>query len=72
MEDEIKEKLQEFFINVKINVEYKEVRMYLVTIQFATQIKSFAYKYDANYTFTANIEVIRRLIERNILEYYRR
>ena len=72
MELEIYDALAEYFCNIKINVEYKDVRKYEIQLQIETMESSFIYKYDAHLTFDANIDIIKKEIEKCILKYYRR
>lgn len=72
MEYEIQDALVEHFANIKIDVEYKEVRKYEIKLQIETMQTGFIYTYDAHLTFDANIDIIKKEIERCILEYYKR
>ena len=54
MVEEIEEKLQEKFENLKIEVEYVKIKMYSIKIG----TKTIFYKWQDNFTFSANIEQI--------------
>ena len=72
MELDIQDALVEYFINIKIEVNYKDIRKYEIYLQIETMEHRFIYGYDAHLTFDANIDIIKKEIERCILEYYKR
>ena len=72
MELDIQDALQEYFDNIKIEVNYKDIRKYEIYLCIETKENKFTYTYDAHLTFDANIDIIRKEIENCILEYYKR
>lgn len=72
MEYEIYDALAEHFDNIKIDVEYKDVRKYKIKLQIETMQTEFIYTYDAHLTFDANISIIIKEIEKCIIKYYQR
>lgn len=72
MELDIQDALVEYFTNIKIDVEYKDVRKYEIKLQIETMQTGFIYIYDAHLTFDANISIIIKEIEKCILKYYQR
>lgn len=71
MEVEIEDKLREHYQNIKIDVNYFDIRQYKITLTLE-KIINFIYTYDAYLTFDANIVKIEREIDKCILAYYRR
>lgn len=59
MVEEIEEKLQEKFSNLKITVEYVKIRMYSIKINN----KTIFYEWQNNLTMSANIEQISYYIK---------
>ena len=59
MVEEIEEKLQEKFENLKIEVEHVKIKMYSIKIG----TKTIFYKWQDNLTFSANIEQIAYYIK---------
>lgn len=72
MDLEIYDKLAKYFCNIKIEVEYVKIRQYKISLQIETMETSFIYQYDARLTFDANIDIIKKEIEKWILKYYQR
>jgi len=72
MELDIQDALVEYFTNINIEVKYKDIRKYEIYLQIGTMEHRFIYGYDAYLTFDANIDIIKKEIERCILEYYKR
>lgn len=76
MEIEIEDKLKEIYKNIKIKVEYKDIRKYNIytTIEkdgigYESKIE---YKYDNYLTMDSNIANIREIINRIIISFYER
>ena len=59
MVEEIEEKLQEKFKNLKIEVEYVKIKMYSIKIG----TKTIFYEWKDNLTFDANIEQLSYYIK---------
>ncbi len=86
MVEEIQEKLQEYYKNIQIEVEYLEIRKYKIILikHNNTILKSnknndiikksvtFEYKWENNWTFSANIEQIKFTIEKYFKLYLER
>ena len=72
MELEIQDALIEYFANIKIEVNYKDIRKYEIYLQLETMEHRFIYGYNAYLTFEANIDIIKKEIEKCILDYYKR
>ena len=76
MELEIEDKLQEIYKNLKIEVNFKDFRLYEIIIiledQYVQYESKFEYLYDAHLTFDANINIIGSKIDRIILSYYKK
>ena len=73
MELEIEDKLQEIYKNLKIEVKFKDFRIYEINVRINNEgINYFDYTYDAHLTFDANINIIGSKIDRIILSYYKK
>lgn len=73
MEQDIQDSLREYFNrNIEIEVEYKDLRKYQIYLRMADLEHQFTYGYDAHLTFDANIDIIKKEIERCIIKYYLR
>ena len=73
MELEIEDKLQEIYKNLKIEVKFKDFRIYEINVQINNEgINYFDYTYDAHFTFDTNINLIGSKIDRIILSYYKK
>ena len=72
MEEELQERLEkEYKSCVKINVEYKDIRIYEIEIHLLTNEtlgSKIEYKYNVKYTFDSNIESIKNLIDKEIIK----
>ena len=78
MSEDIKESLEVYYPNIQIEVEYLEIRKYKITLIKHTNtilkdnknndiIKksvTFEYKWQNNWTFSANIEQIKYTIDK--------
>lgn len=71
MEYEIEESLFDIYTNIKIEVEYVEVRKYKIKIKSEHIKDEFIYTYDAHLTFDNNIHIITLTIDKKILSYYK-
>lgn len=72
MEMEIEERLQDYFRNITIQVEYVTIRTYKIEI-LNNYIKDFfEYIWDAHHTTESNINFIINKIQRIILKYYKK
>ena len=74
MELEIEDKLQEIYKNIKIDVKFKDFRIYEINVTINSEdINYFDYKYDVTLTLDANISIIRKIIDNKIiLPYFRK
>ena len=74
MELEIEDKLQEIYKNLKIEVKFKDFRIYEINVTINNEdINYFDYKYDVTLTLDANISIIRKIIDdKIILPYFRK
>ena len=74
MELEIEDKLQEIYKNLKIEVKFKDFRIYEINVTINNEdINYFDYTYDVTLTLDANISIIRKIIDNNIiLPYFRK
>ena len=74
MELEIEDKLQEIYKNLKIEVKFKDFRIYEINVQINNEgINYFDYTYDVTLTLDANISIIRKIIDNKIiLPYFRK
>ena len=74
MELEIEDKLQEIYKNIKIEVNFKDFRIYEINVQINNEgINYFDYTYDVTLTLDANISIIRKIIDNKIiLPYFRK
>ena len=76
MEQELEEAVKDIYKNFKIEIKYKDFRIYeIITkleykgVEFESKI---IYKYNANLTFNANIDNIVTIIYKIILSFYKR
>ena len=74
MELEIEDKLQEIYKNLKIEVKFKDFRIYEINVTINNEdINYFDYIYDVTLTLDANISIIRKIIDNKIiLPYFRK
>ena len=74
MELEIEDKLQEIYKNIKIEVKFKDFRIYEINVTINNEdINYFDYTYDVTLTLDANISIIRKIIDNKIiLPYFRK
>ena len=74
MELEIEDKLQKIYKNLKIEVNFKDFRIYEINVQINNEvINYFDYTYDVTLTLDANISIIRKIIDNKIiLPYFRK
>ena len=68
MELEIEDKLQEIYKNLKIEVNFKDFRIYEINVTINNEdINYFDYIYDVTLTLDANIIIIRKIIDNKII-----
>ena len=74
MELEIEEKLENIYKNLKIEVNFKDFRIYEINVTINNEdINYFDYRYDVTLTLDANISIIRKIIDNKIiLPYFRK
>lgn len=74
MELEIEEKLENIYKNLKIEVKFKDFRIYEINVTINNEdINYFDYIYDVTLTLDANISIIRKIIDNKIiLPYFRK
>ena len=71
MVEDIQEKLQEFYNDIQIEVEYIDIRKYKIILlkkvskhNIIKKSVSFEYKWSNNWTFSSNIEQIKYSINK--------
>lgn len=74
MELEIEEKLENIYKNIKIEVNFKDFRIYEIDVTINNEdINYFDYIYDVTLTLDANISIIEKIIDTKIiLPYFRK
>lgn len=75
MDLEIEDRLNKIYKNLIIEVAFKEFRIYNIHIfnSLSDGIDiSFDYTYDCHLTFDSNISIIIYMIDRFIIDYYKR
>ena len=76
MSEEIEEKLQELYQDIKIYVNYTKHSEYHITLELILQRAKvqviFTYIYNRNYTFEKNFSEIVKLTEKGILNIFRK
>lgn len=71
MELEIEDKLQEIYKNLKIEVKFKDFRIYEINVRINNEgINYFDYTYDVTLTLDANISIIEKIIDTKIILLY--
>lgn len=70
MEEEILDKLEEKYQNIKINVKFIDFRKYKIILELNNTTTEFDYNYDNNFTLDYNIGIICYNINILILKYY--
>lgn len=71
METEIQDELKSKYERLYIEVEYKDIRKYLIIAKINEYETKFIYIYDAKLTFDANISTIEQEIDKRIIKYYK-
>lgn len=71
MEKEILRELKRIYKYIQINVEYNDIRQYLIIAKINKYETKFVYIYDAKLTFDANISKIEQEIDKRIIKYYK-
>lgn len=71
METEIQDELKSKYKRLYIEVEYKDLRKYLIIAKINKYETKFIYIYDAKLTFDANISTIEQEIDKRIIKYYK-
>lgn len=71
MEHEILRELKRIYKYIQINVEYNDIRQYLIIAKINKYETKFVYIYDAKLTFDANISTIEQEIDKRIIKYYK-
>lgn len=71
METEIQDELKSKYERLYIEVEYKDLRKYLIIAKINEYETKFIYIYDAKLTFDANISTIEQEIDKRIIKYYK-
>ena len=76
MEQEIEDAVKSIYKNFKIEINYKDFRIYEIIIKLEHKGVEFEskiiYKYNANLTFNANIDNIVTIIDKIIISFYKR
>lgn len=71
METEIQDELKIKYERLYVEVEYKDIRKYLIIAKINKYETKFLYIYDAKLTFDANISKIEQEINKRIIKYYK-
>lgn len=73
MEEEIEDRLQEIYENIKIEVEFVDFRQYKIICKLhkTEEAFDFIYTYNVNFTKDYNISIICYNIDKKIIEYYK-
>lgn len=71
MEDKILELLDKEYQGLEFEVEFKEFRLYVIKFKIEKTIQEFVYKWDNTLTDNINIEIISKIINSKIIEYYK-
>ena len=71
MEQEILRELKLKYKYIQINVEYNDIRQYLIIAKINKYETKFIYIYDVKLTFDANISTIEQEIDKRIIKYYK-
>lgn len=75
MEEEIEDKLKEHYQNVKIEVNYLDIRKYEIKLTIGIKVEvscTFTYIYDAKLTFDYNICIIEHEIDSMLISYFKK
>lgn len=74
MEEEIEDRLQEIYTNIKIEVEFVDFRQYKIICKLpkTEEIFDFIYTYNVNFTKDYNISIICYMIDKKILQYFKK
>lgn len=71
MELEIEDKLQEYYKNCIIEVEFVDFRKYKIIVKIETKneifVKTLEYLWDSKLTFKANVDTIIDIINKKII-----
>lgn len=71
MEEKIEDYLKENY-KLKLEVKFKEFRHYIVNLLFPEATAEINFTYDNKFTFDANMESLKRFIDKCILEYFKK
>lgn len=74
MEEEIEDRLQEIYTNIKIEVKFVDFRQYKIICKLSKteEIFDFEYTYNVNFTKDYNISIICYMIDKKILQYFKK
>lgn len=76
MEEQLQERIEnEYKSCIKIDVEYKDIRTYVIKVNLLTNERidsRIIYKYNVKYTLDSNIEEIKSLIDKEIIKSIKR
>lgn len=74
MEEEIQDKLEEIYKNIKIEVEFVDFRKYKIIckLPIIEEIFDFIYTYNVNFTKDYNIDIIKYNINKQIIKSFER
>ena len=72
MEEKIQEELEKRFNSrIKIEVKFKDFRIYEVNAKIEKYTIQFEYMIDASFTLKRNCDEIERILENYIIKYYK-
>ena len=72
MEEKIQEELEKRFNSrIKIEVKFKDFRIYEVNAKIEKYEIQFEYMIDASFTLKRNCDEIERILENYIIKYYK-
>lgn len=71
MENKILELLDKEYQGLEFEVEFKEFRLYVIKFKIEKTIQEFLYKWDNTLSDNINIDIISKMINNKIVEYYK-
>lgn len=72
MEEKIQEELEKRFNSrIKIEVKFKDFRLYEINAKIEKYVVQFEYMVDVTFTLKRNCDEIERILENYIIKYYK-
>lgn len=72
MEEKIQEELEKRFNSrIKIEVKFKDFRLYEINAKIEKYVIQFEYMVDVTFTLKRNCDEIERILENYIIKYYK-